>query len=220
MEINLDSEQKIQDALITEEPNAIIAIIATKNPIKLNATKKAFAKFFPQTHSDISAESVPLDTVQPIGIEKVIEGAKSRAIQALNILKERRADMINVLDDFHKKWVFGIGIEAGLVEIPGSISGYLDFQYCVIIDLLGRMSMGAGPGWEYPLDITQKVVSENGALEISEVVKKMSNDENNKYENGAIGFFTKGLLDRPSLTQIAVQMALIPRISKDFYKMG
>jgi inosine/xanthosine triphosphatase len=203
-----------------EAPPTIVATICTKNDLKLRATKSALKKFFPQAHIDLSAEPIEFDLPQPIGIDMVINGAKKRAVDALNKIKEQRASMIELLDDDHKKWALGIGVEAGLVECSSAISNYMDFQYCVIVDLLGRITIGAGPGWEYPEFLTQQILEGKGKQEIGQLMQKISGNPEIKTQSGAIGFFTNGILNREAMTEIAVQMALIPRMTQGYYTLS
>lgn len=201
-------------------PPTIIGAICTKNELKLRATLSALQSFFPHAHIDLSLEPIEFEFPQPIGLKNVIEGAKRRAIEALNNIKEKRASMIDLLDEEHKKWVLGIGVEAGLVENSYAISNYLDFQYCVILDLLGRFTIGAGPGWEYPEFITIQILEGKGKQEIGKVMQEVSGNPEIKSQSGAIGFFTNSILTRENMTKIAVQMALIPRLAHGYYNLS
>ena len=213
-------EESVEEETPYNNPPTIVAIICTSNEIKLKATIAAFKQFFPQAHLDIVAESVESDLLpQPIGYEQVIGGAKERAIEAVEKIKEQRQSMVELLDDEQKKWVFGIGVEAGLINDENAISNYLDFQYCVIIDLNGRMTIGSGPGWEYPSDITQQILDGKGEQEVAEIMKEVSGNQDIKTQGGAIGFFSNGILLRDEITKIAVQMALIPRLTCGYYSL-
>jgi inosine/xanthosine triphosphatase len=186
--------------------------IGTRNPVKVAAVEAAFREFFDITDIifiglDVSSMVSP----QPIGIDTVIAGAVNRA---KNALEEGKTKLFNNIKSSEQ--IFGVGIEAGLVQTPHTITGYLDFQYCVIIDNLGHQSIGAGPGWEYPPEVTQTVVREPD-LEIGTVMAKISGDPKIKFHNGAIGFYSNGHLQRPEITKDPVRMALIPFINMKEY---
>ncbi len=214
METNFDHDVSY------ESPLTIVACICTKNDLKFRATLSALKKFFPQAHIDLSAEPIDFELPQPIGLEQVINGAKRRAVEALKKIKEQRASMMDLLDEDHKKWVFGIGIEAGIVENQNAISNYMDFQYCVIVDLLGRITIGAGPGWEYPEFLIKQILNGKGKEEIGQLMQKISGNPEIKTQSGAIGFFTNGILNREAMTEIALQMALIPRMTQGYYTLS
>jgi non-canonical (house-cleaning) NTP pyrophosphatase len=40
------------------------------------------------------------------------------------------------------------------------------------------------------------------------------------HKMGSVGYLSDGMIDRTSLTEIAVLMALIPRIKKELYEPG
>ena len=209
-----------EETLALDKPNAIIAYIGTGNPIKRDAAEKAFQKFFPKAIVTVKMHSVdPEIPYQPIGLDMVQKGAFLRAKKVLEVLKQDRKELVKIIDEDQKKWIIGIGIEAGLVETPFVNSGYMDFQYVVMLDLSGKKTIGAGPGWEYPPKVTQQVIKGKGDVEIGKIVGDLAENQNIKYEKGAIGFFSKGVLTREKITSTAIEMAIIPRISEEHYSL-
>ncbi|WP_297489673.1 DUF84 family protein [Thermococcus sp.] len=77
-------------------------------------------------------ESVVPD--QPVGMEETIRGVINRAKQAL---EKGKADI-------------GVGIGAGVYPVPASLTGYFDIQFCAILDRERWITIGHGPGFEYP----------------------------------------------------------------------
>ena len=54
-------------------------------------------------------------------------------------------------------------------------------------------------------------------MEVGEAMEKLSGIKEIKRGMGAIGFLTKGLLDRVEFNSQAVMMAMVPRISGELY---
>jgi inosine/xanthosine triphosphatase len=185
-------------------------IIGSKNPVKINAIKNVFNRFFPTEKIIFSIFEVPSNVSnQPIGLENVIKGAINRAKNAFSMYLKNR-------DTTSDLKIFSVGIEAGLVSIPFTISGYLDYQYCAILDQDQHVSIGSGSGWEYPPEIIKEILNDP-LLEVGTLMAKISGDPNVKYRNGAIGYYSKNLLTRPVITEECVQMALIPYLNHEKY---
>jgi inosine/xanthosine triphosphatase len=180
-----------------------IIAVGSENPVKISAVKNVLQKLL----GDVKIYGVKVPSgapPQPIGLSQTIEGAINRAEKAL--LKVTNADL-------------GVGIEAGIIDV--ALSGekrYLDFQYCVIVDNEGRKTFGAGPGFEYPPIVMQKVTEEN--LEVGEVMEKITGIKNLGEKIGAIGYLSRGLMNRTKLTELSVLMAMLPRINTKLYSNG
>lgn len=177
----------------------MIVVVGTSNPIKVKAVEKAFSKFFKNVEV-IMHPVIPRAPPQPVGLITVIEGAISRAKEALK--SEERAD-------------FGVGIEAGIIPIPYTISGYMDQQFAAIVDKSGRITIGGGPAFEYPSFITNRIIKEK--IEVNHIMAEITGRQKIGHEEGAIGYFSKNVLNREIITEMAVIMALIPRINEDLY---
>ncbi|WXG40950.1 MAG: inosine/xanthosine triphosphatase [Candidatus Freyarchaeum deiterrae] len=180
-----------------------IITVGSENPVKISAVKNVMQKLF----GDVKIYGVKVPSgapPQPIGLSQTLEGALNRAEEAL--LRVNNADL-------------GVGIEAGIIDV--ALSGekrYLDFQYCVIVDKEGRKTFGAGPGFEYPPIVTQRVIKEN--LEVGDVMEQITGLKNLGEKMGAIGFLSHGLMDRTKLTEFSVLMAMLPRINSQLYSNG
>ena len=178
---------------------ALRIAVGSTNPVKVRATERAFSKAFPKfevTAFGIDVESgVP---PQPIG-EETIRGAMNRAAKAL---EGSEAD-------------FGVGIEAGLFPFPGTMTGYLELQWCAIRDRIGRISLGCGPGFEQPPAIIDEVL--NKGRDVEGAIEAIFGIEGIGRREGAIGLLSKGLMDREGLTESAVLMALIPILNEGLY---
>ena len=130
---------------------------------------------------------------QPFGMDTV-QGAINRAKAA-----------------FSNEYDYGVGIEAGLFEVQGFM---LDLQYCAVYD--GKwLTLGCGSGFEYPPSVLDEVLA---GKEVGEVMSRVAGVDDLGKKSGAIGFLSHGMLDRTTLTEQGVFMALIPRINKELYR--
>lgn len=169
--------------------------VGSTNKVKVDAVRNMFTQAF---------GLVEVVSVEPgHGIERqpqegrVIEGAVRRA---RNALKATGAD-------------FGVGVEAGLF-MNAHVGKKLDVQYCAVVDSSGRMTMGHGPGFEYPPEVIEAV--DKGAT-VGDTMSALTGIDDIGKNQGSVGYLSDGLIDRTSLTEIAVLMALIPRIRRDLY---
>ena len=186
--------------------------VGTRNIVKINAVEMAFRQFYPSTAIDVVGLNVSSEVPdQPMHLQDVIDGAINRAKNALKASKEKYGDLWETNAE-----KFGVGIEAGLVETPHTLSGFMDFQYCAIIDKDNLMSLGAGPGWEYPTEVI-KSLKDNPKLEIGDIMVEISGNKEIKQTHGAIGYYSKDLMTRPEITAVSVKMALIPIINREVY---
>lgn len=176
----------------------LLVVVGTSNPIKVRAVGRVLSKFFKV--SVVMREVTPDVPLQPVGLEMVIRGAVSRARNALSAMDG--ADL-------------GVGIEAGLIPIPSTISGYMDQQFAAIADRHGRVTVGGGPAFEYPRSLVARVLEEG--IEVGTAMDELTGIHQLGQKQGAIGFFSKGCLNRTSLTEDAVLMALIPRLNEGMY---
>ncbi|HUV60877.1 MAG TPA: inosine/xanthosine triphosphatase [Thermoplasmata archaeon] len=168
--------------------------VATRNEVKVNAVRNVFTQIF----GLVEMIEVPTDEVsrQPIG-EETIQGSIERARSAIELTN---AD-------------FGVGIEAGLIYV-GALDKHLDVQYCTVVDSTGRVTYGHGPGFQYPPEVADAALS---GRPIGEVMSRLTGIENIGHRGGSVGYLSGGIIDRTSLTEIAVLMALIPRIRVELY---
>lgn len=180
--------------------------VGSLNPTKVNAVKIAFEKYFTEFQIfKIKADSgVPN---QPIGMESILKGAKNRAEHALNYLINEKQIKTNI---------FGIGIEAGLVKVPYTMTNYMDFQFCVIMDENQQITVGSGIAFEYPQSVINEIFS-NPETEIGDIIGELADNINLKNEAGAISFLSKNQITRPEILTQAVISALLPRINRELY---
>jgi inosine/xanthosine triphosphatase len=184
----------------------IAICIGSNNPTKINATKQAFQYYFRNFELfNIKTDSGVSN--QPIGLKEILKGALKRATLA-------RLFLIKDLGKLNG--IYGVGIEAGLVKIPHTSTGYMDFQFCAIIDDMGRSSLGSGIAFEYPEHVINQLKS-NKHEEIGNIIGKLACNENLKNETGAISYLSKGILERTEILTQAVICALLPWANPEAY---
>jgi len=167
-------------------------VVGSKNPVKVKACENVFKLLF--ENFEISCIEVKTKK-QPLGMHETIKGAIKRAEEAV------------------KYGDIGVGIEAGLIEIPFTESGYFDIQFCAIKDGK-KLTLGCGMGFEYPRKVVDNVLKGSS---VGEIIAELSGISNIGRKIGAIGFLSNGIINREKLTEQAVLAALIPRIRKELY---
>ena len=167
--------------------------VASLNKNKVNAVKEVFPSFRVE---GISCNSGVSD--QPVSLPEIIKGAINRSRSV-----------------FKSTCEYSVGIEDGISPVPETRSGYMNFCVCAIFDG-NRIFLGLGPGFEYPLDCTKKVVDEG--ITISEAFVPLSGKPDIGYEEGIIGWLTGGDINRKDYTKHAVKMAKIQIENPELYR--
>lgn len=164
--------------------------------------KNVLSRFY--SGLEVATKEVESDVPpQPVGLAATIRGAINRAKRALEA--EQKAEL-------------GVGVEAGLIEVPYSLTGFMDQQFAAIADRKGYVTIGGGPSFEYPSCIISEVIA--GGIEVGAAMEKLTGIKDLGKKQGAIGYFSHGALDRLALTELAVLMAMIPRLNSDLYLRG
>jgi len=180
--------------------------IGSLNPAKINAVKIAFSNYF----NNYEIFQIKVDSKvssQPIGLINIIKGAINRAKSSLSYLKYEKNFK------FH---TFGVGIEAGLAKVPNSYSGYMDFQYCAIINEANKITLGSGIAFEYPKFVIDEILADKNK-EIGEIIGKLAGNKNLKNQSGAISFLSKNRITRTEILTQAVICALLPILNEKLY---
>lgn len=103
---------------------------------------------------------------------------------------------------------YAVGIEGGLMEVPGTASGYMEAVVCAIYTGEG-FSLGLAPGFEWP-EVVTKYMLEHGCTSSEALFATgYAKDERVLDEIGGIGMLTGGVMDRTAYSALAVSMALI-----------
>ena len=164
--------------------------VASKNPVKLNATRAAFARMFARDDYEVVGVSVPSGVgEQPMSRAETMTGALTRAENA-------RAACPN--SDY---WV---GIEGGVEDSPLGMSC---FAWIALIDRGGRIGRGQTALFYLPKEVARLV---RGGMELGAADDAVFKRDNSKQANGAIGLLTGDVVDRQAYYEHALIMALVP----------
>ncbi len=173
-------------------------LVGSTNPVKIEAVKESFERFY----DDVVVEGIAVSsgvTDQPVGKE-TFDGARNRAIELrkMNFNENLNAD-------------FFVGIEGGISEDYGI---WLSFGAVCIIDKEGREAFGTSPKFQLPRQIVTELLS---GVELGTVMDKIQNKENTKQHHGAIGYFTKGRMDRKELYVSGIVASMVPLLNKELF---
>lgn len=165
-------------------------IVASKNPVKLNATLTGFQKMFPDESFEVEGISVSSGVSdQPKTNIETYQGALNRL---------HRASEAFATGDF---WV---GIEGGIEENGSDIEA---FAWVCIKSNDGIFGKGKTGVFYLPERIAELV---RQGKELGEADDIVFGTVNSKQANGAIGFLTNDTVDRTKYYTDAVTFALIP----------
>ena len=173
-------------------------LVGSRNPVKIEATKEAFSKFF----DNIEVVGIEVDSKvssQPIN-QETFEGAKNRAMELRKINKEKNLGA-----------KFFVGIEGGIIKL---YSRWFAFGAVCIMDEKGRIGFGTSPHFELPASIVKHLLER---VELGKVMDRITGERNTKQKGGAIGFFTKNVMDRKSLYVSGLIVALIPFLNEGLF---
>jgi inosine/xanthosine triphosphatase len=176
-------------------------VVASKNPIKIQAVQKAFEQVFqvPMVFEGFSVPSGVSD--QPMTDAETFKGALNR----LKVLKESVKDA-----DY---WV---GLEGGII-----VHGPTEYEAMAWIVIMKdeKISKSRTASFYLPLE-TIKLIDQG--LELGAADEQLHGVHNSKQSQGTTGILTKGLLNRAKYYEQSVILALIPFINKhlDFKDFG
>lgn len=171
-------------------------IVASKNPVKINAVKLGFETMFPDESFEcegISADSGVSD--QPSSDKETITGAENRVENAFNEVKD--AD-------------FWVGIEGGLEKMESELEAFA----WVVIKSKEKLGKGRTSTFFLPRKVAELI--EQGK-ELGEADDIVFNRTNSKQKNGSVGILTGDIITRTSYYKEAIILALIPFKNKDLF---
>ena len=173
-------------------------IIASKNPVKINATKIGFEKMFPNDNFEFEGISVSSNVSdQPTDEKETMLGASNRANNASVAVPD--AD-------------YWIGIEGGIEK---SNEEMCTFTWIVIksngTDIVGKARTGT---FFLPPKIVELIDS---GKELGDAGNIVFGQTNLKQKGGAVGLLTDDVVDRTKFYSEAVVLALIPFKNPKFY---
>lgn len=166
-------------------------LVGSQNPVKVAAVKEAFSRYFnsPEIISYATDSGVP---PQPVNGE-TFEGARNRAAALLELNEQSKLNA----DYF-------IGIEGGIINV---FDKWFALGLMCILNKKGLAGYGASPLFELPPSVIEKLLD---GKELGTVMDEITGNENTKQKEGAIGFFTNGIMDRKELYVSGLIAALVP----------
>lgn len=173
-------------------------LIGSQNPVKIKAAQEAFSKYF----DDVEVIARDVDSKvsdQPVG-DQTFEGAENRVLELEKISK---ADKLEV--DFF------VGIEGGITRI---YSKWFAFGAVCIIDKEEKKGFGISSHFELPKQVVEELLE---GKELGQVMDEITGEENNKQKRGAVGFFTRGEVNRKMAYTQGLILALVPFLNKELY---
>lgn len=173
----------------TSGPLGRRAVVASTNPVKLEATRSGFRRAFPNEEILVVARAVASGVgPQPLSDAQTLEGAEARARGARTLATDAE---------------FWVGIEGGVEERDGHLAA---FAWVVVLsaDRVGR----ARTGTFFLPDAVADLVGRG--MELGTADDRVFGRTDSKRDLGAVGLLTDGVIDRAALYEHAVILALIP----------
>jgi inosine/xanthosine triphosphatase len=171
-------------------------ILASANPVKIQATLNGFKSMFPGDEFTVESVDIPSGVNhQPMSDDETLLGAKNRAEKAASLSPQ--AD-------------FWVGIEGGIEKRGGQMGAFA----WVVVRGNEQTGMAKTGTFFLPHQINQLI--EEG-MELGDADDFIFQRTNSKQKNGAIGLLTGDIIDRVRLYEPAVVMALIPFKNPDIY---
>jgi inosine/xanthosine triphosphatase len=164
-------------------------IIASKNPVKINATVEGFKLAFPEQTIDIEGVSVPSGVSdQPMTDAETLQGAITRAKNA---------------QAHHPQADYWVGLEGGVERRGDSL---YCFAWAVVVSN-DKQGQGRTATFQLPNEVAQLVYAGD---ELGDADDKIFGQANSKQKNGSIGILTADRLTRATLYTPGIVIALIP----------
>lgn len=175
---------------------AITIVVASKNPVKIQATLLAFQKILAAANFKIAGLPTSSNVSnQPMSEKETLQGALNRVN---NLQKAVEAD-------------FYVGIEGGLEETE---HGMETFAWIVIKSKDGKVGKGRTGSFFIPPKVVNLVQQ---GFELGDADDIVFGRSNSKQSNGSVGILTRDVVTRTTYYEHAVILALIPFINSDLY---
>jgi inosine/xanthosine triphosphatase len=164
-------------------------VVASQNPVKLQAALGGFQKMFPGEAFRVEGATAPSGVSdQPMSDDETLQGALNRAHNARTLSPQ--AD-------------FWVGIEGGCDDVGGELQA---FAWIVVLadSRVGKSRTGT---FTLPAEVARLV---RQGVELGEADDRVFNRSNSKRGNGAIGILTQDVIDRTAYYEHAIILALVP----------
>jgi inosine/xanthosine triphosphatase len=166
----------------------------TENPTKLSGASRALSRAFGRKFRLAGHREDSRVSHHPFNAETFV-GASNRAHAAW-----RRAK---------GKCDYSLGIESGLFTLAPHL--HVDITICCVYDG-ARETYGTGMGFAVPEWIAKKIRQRGSDL--SKVMKEVTGEDKIGRREGALGWFSDGIMHRRDQIEAAVACAFVPRVSE------
>jgi inosine/xanthosine triphosphatase len=173
-------------------------LVGSQNRVKLEAAEEVFSRYF----GEVEVIGVGVDGIvssQPLASE-TLEGAKNRALEVRKINDE---------ESLNAK--FFVGVEGGILKL---FSRWFALSVVCIMDDMGKTGYGTSPMFELPDFIAQRLLA---GSELGDVMDSLTGQRGTKEDQGAAGYFTKGIMDRKRICMDGLVAALVPFLNEELY---
>lgn len=171
-------------------------IVASQNPVKVQAVQGGFTRLFPGTVFAVDTVRVPSGVSdQPGSSAETRQGACNRACRARQ--EHPQAD-------------YWVGVEGGIEDEGDCMAA---FAWIVVVD---RLRTGQGRTGLFYLPPAVAALVRQGK-ELGDADDIVFGKTNSKQANGAIGILTGDVLDRAAFYEQAVILALLPFKNPQLY---
>ncbi|KAI9162871.1 Inosine/xanthosine triphosphatase [Paramyrothecium foliicola] len=170
--------------------NTQTVVVASKNPVKIDAALKGFNRMFPGSEFKTTGVSVPSGVAeQPFSDSETLQGAINRVHNAR---------------DAYPGADYYIGLEGGLNEDGANLQS---LAWIAVLGKDGRIGKARTTTFCLPEEVSQLI---RQGKELGEADDIVFGRTNSKQHNGAAGLLTGDVVDRSSSYEHAVILALIP----------
>lgn len=166
-----------------------VVVIASKNPVKVQAVKIGFERMLPGQTFEFQKVSVSSGVSdQPFTDEETLRGACNRAANAMQI--SPHAD-------------YWVGVEGGVEDLDEGMTAFA----WIVVRSKNTLGKGRTGTFFLPPAVTELI---HQGKELGEADDIVFGRTNSKQENGAVGLLSGNVIDRAKLYEQAVILALIP----------
>lgn len=169
-------------------------VVASRNPVKLDAVKEAFGVQFPSATFDLLSVDVESGVSdQPGTDQETRQGARNRVFEARKMKPD--AD-------------YWVGIEGGIESVDDQL---MAFAWMAVLG--GNDRMGEARSVTLPLPPAVKELVDDG-FELGEANDRVFGTTNSKQQGGAFGLLSDGKYTREFIYSQTLVIALIPFVSE------
>ncbi|MBU2876770.1 MULTISPECIES: inosine/xanthosine triphosphatase [Alteromonadaceae] len=175
------------------ENNTVVAIVGSKNPVKISAFKDTLARVFPQQQIDCRGVDAPsLVSEQPMSEKETYQGAVNRVKFCQS----------------HFNADFYAAMEGGVDNFE---YGPATFAY-VVVSAQSKLQVGRSANLPIPESVFSHLQQ---GEELGPLMDKLFGTSNIKQKGGAIGLLTNGLETRGGNYTQALTLAMAPFLHAD-----